>query len=180
MYLETLNNLYGHIWQPSFFTGRNEVGQGNIFTSVCQEFCPQGGSASVHAPPGADTPSPWSRHPPRADPPRAADTPQEQTPPGSRLQHTVNERPVCILLEFGSILVMTYIQRAGVAPPPPSPADPLLWCCMCYAYYMHCTQRILIGWGFPPQPMRSFWFQLIYISYTPYVHRILICWDSPS
>ena len=60
-------------------------------------------------PPGADTP-------PEQTPP-AADTPQEQTPPGSRLQHTVNERPVCILLEC--ILVMTYIQRAGVAPPLP-------------------------------------------------------------
>ena len=81
--------------------------------------CPQGGgvSASVHA--GIP---PQSRHPrreqtppeqtppreqtplPREDPPRA-DTPPEQTPPGpdpppgSRLQHTVNERPVRILLE---------------------------------------------------------------------------------
>ena len=44
-------------------------------------------------PPGAYTrpPNPRSRHPP---PP-----PQEQTPPGSRLRHTVNERPVRILLE---------------------------------------------------------------------------------
>ena len=73
-------------------------------------------------PPGPDTPldqtprsrhhpprpePPWSRHhpPPRADttpldqnPPRP-DTPPEQTPLGSRRQHTVNERPVCILLE---------------------------------------------------------------------------------
>ena len=46
---------------------------------------------------------PWSRHPrpprsgrpPGADPPDQADPP----PPGSRLKHTVNERPVRILLE---------------------------------------------------------------------------------
>ena len=41
---------------------------------------------SRHTPPRADTP-PWSRHPPG------------QEPPGSRLQHTVYERPVRILLE---------------------------------------------------------------------------------
>ena len=45
-------------------------------------------------PPGADIPH--SRHPPSRHP-----QPWEQTPPppGSRLQHTVNERPVRILLE---------------------------------------------------------------------------------
>ena len=61
-------------------------------------------------PPGADPP--WSR-PPQSRHPPGADTPLEQTPPhrsrhpppeqtpqlGSRLQHTVYERPVCILLE---------------------------------------------------------------------------------
>ena len=81
-----------------------------IFSQAC--VCPQGGgvSASVHAgiPPGAD-PSPPTRHtpPPRADPTPGSrhnpgsGTPPEQTPPslGSRLQHTVNERPVRILLE---------------------------------------------------------------------------------
>ena len=63
----------------------------------------------THPPPGADTP--WSRHPPRPGTP----------PPGSRLQHTVNERPVRILLEC--ILFMTYFHRAGgghglLGPPP--------------------------------------------------------------
>ena len=92
----------------SFLPAATKLGQGNIFTSVCQEFCPQGGrvSASVHAgisppeqsppdhaPPGPGTPlsrPPQSRHPPPPGP---------GTPPGSRLQHTVNERPVRILLE---------------------------------------------------------------------------------
>ena len=74
-------------------------------------------------PPGADTPgtdTPQSRHHPlrsrhpseQRDPP-GADTsweqtaPQADTPPESRLQHTVNKRPVRILLEC--ILVEVYI-----------------------------------------------------------------------
>ena len=73
--------------------------------------------------PGADKP-PWSRHPPQSRPPQSrhpprsrhppehtplgtdtppapgADTPLgADTPPGSTLRHTVNERPVRILLE---------------------------------------------------------------------------------
>ena len=120
-----------------------KLGQGNIFTSVCQEFCPQGGgggSASVHAgmhpsgtrpdppgtrpprpgTPGPDTPSgpyqihpgsrhppdpPWTRHPlPQSRPPHPPPgsrhlRTRHPPPPGSRLQHTVNERPVRILLE---------------------------------------------------------------------------------
>ena len=61
-----------------------KLGQGNIFTSVCQEFCPQGGrvSASVHA--GiypldqADTPRTWWT------PPGLVDTPplDQADPPG--------------------------------------------------------------------------------------------------
>ena len=79
-----------------------KLGQGNIFTSVCQEFCPQGGrvSASLHAgipPLGADTPrtryppwtrrtTPWSRPPPEqtpleADNPQTRHSPWDQTPP---------------------------------------------------------------------------------------------------
>ena len=69
----------------NFITARKRnLGQGNIFSSVCQEFCSQwGGSASVHAgiphplPPGAD-PHPGTRHPPGPGP--SAD----QTPPSLR------------------------------------------------------------------------------------------------
>ena len=89
-------------------TVRNFVRQGNIFTSVCQEFCPQGRclpqcmlgytppsrqttpSPGRH-PPQADTPSPTlGRHPSQADTPSPgihpwqtppwADTPQADTP----------------------------------------------------------------------------------------------------
>ena len=90
----------------------NVVCEGYVFTCVCQSFCSQGGSASVHAeipppeqtpqeqtppksrplrsrhPPRADIPSeqtpPRSRHPPGADTPLSADTPQSRHPPWSR------------------------------------------------------------------------------------------------
>ena len=59
-----------------FLLSAMKLGQGNIFTSVCQELCPRGVSASVHAgihtspdrhPPGLNTPTPlpsacWDRH----------------------------------------------------------------------------------------------------------------------
>ena len=80
-----------------------------IFSQACVILSTGGGSASVHA----------GIYPPRTRPPRQHQTlpPRDQTPPapiphpgtrppppGSRLQHTVNERPVRILLEC--ILVM--------------------------------------------------------------------------
>ena len=63
------------------FTARKRsLGQGNIFRSVCQEFCPQGGSAWPGTPPGPGryTP-PGTRqvHPPAPG----------STPPGTRQVH---------------------------------------------------------------------------------------------
>ena len=57
---------------------------------------PQEETSPEQTPPSRHPPRrpPQSRHPPGADPP-GADTPR----PGSRLQHTVYERPVRILLE---------------------------------------------------------------------------------
>ena len=71
-----------------------KLGQGNIFTSVCLSTvgegclpqCMLGYLPSEADPPGADTPP--------------------GPPPGSRLQHTVNERPVRILLECILVLKM--------------------------------------------------------------------------
>ena len=56
-------------------------------------------SPEEDTPPGEDTVR--NRHPPEQTPtPPGADTPPDQTrPPQSRLQHTVYERPVLILLE---------------------------------------------------------------------------------
>ena len=63
-----------------FLPAATKLDQGNIFTSMCREFCPQGGdSASVHAGmhPSRSRPPQGTRHPtPRSKPP-----PREQTPP---------------------------------------------------------------------------------------------------
>ena len=53
-----------------------KLGQGNIFTSMCQEFCPGGGGEGVCLSACWDTP-PQSRHTP---PPEQTHHPPEQTP----------------------------------------------------------------------------------------------------
>ena len=93
---------------PSFLPAATKLGQGNIFTGVCLS---TGGGGLPQCMLGYTPPdqTPRSRHPPGPNPPRA-DTPPgtrppwsrhplEQTPQGSRLQHTINERPVRILVE---------------------------------------------------------------------------------
>ena len=65
-------------------------------------------------PPRADTPLP-RQTPPGSRHPLGADTPQTRHPPPkrSRLQHTVNERPLRILLECICILVNGPFTRYG-------------------------------------------------------------------
>ena len=69
-------------YNSEYLPAATKLGQGNIFTSVCQEFCPQGGrgSASVHA--GIHHPPPWTS---QADtpPPDQADPPWSRRPPGA-------------------------------------------------------------------------------------------------
>ena len=115
---------YGRSLPSSFgpnsfiFTGRNEVGPSNIFTGVCLSTGRGRGvclSACWDIPPGADSPReqtpPDQTPPPGADaPPQTRPSPQTRHPPrGSRLQHTVNERPVRILLEC--ILVVQFLTK---------------------------------------------------------------------
>ena len=86
--------MFLKVTEGNVFTGRNE---GNIFTSVCQEFCPQGGEGVClsacwdtppeQTPPGADTPQEQTPYPPEQTPPSRSrppspgpDTPPEQTP----------------------------------------------------------------------------------------------------
>ena len=57
----------------NIYRPQTKLRKGNVFTSVCQEFCPERGSASVHA--GIHTPSG------QAPPSRAG------TPPGGRSPH---------------------------------------------------------------------------------------------
>ena len=82
---------YASCWNAFLLPAATKLGQGNVFTGVCDSVHRGGVSASVHAgipPPRSRHPP--SRHPPRADtppktrPPLGADTPQDQTPPRSR------------------------------------------------------------------------------------------------
>ena len=50
------------MWEILFTTRKPSLGQGNIFSSVCQEFCPQRGSTLAGTPPSRYTP--WAGTPP--------------------------------------------------------------------------------------------------------------------
>ena len=83
-------NRTATLLQINIVTGRNEVVAKVIFLHLSVILFT--GGASVHAglpPPGLPTPPPGTTYPLDYVPP----------PPGSRLQHTVYERPVRILLE---------------------------------------------------------------------------------
>ena len=66
-------------------------------------YTPQAGTPAqtTHTPPGSHPLGRYTPPPPGAGTPPQAGTPSPEahTPPGRRCQHTVNERPVCILLE---------------------------------------------------------------------------------
>ena len=99
-----LLNLWNS-WCWKLLPTTKKSGQGNVFTGVCDSV--HGGGLpqcmlGYHRPLGAYTPPPeqtppWEQTPPQSRHP----PPQEQTPPPHRsgLWHTVNERPVRILLE---------------------------------------------------------------------------------
>ena len=87
--------LHTILYNP-FLSAATKLGQGNIFRSVCQEFCPLGGGGCLPQCMLGYTHLLGSR------------PPREQTPPpGSRLQHTVNERAVRILLECILVLLLS-------------------------------------------------------------------------
>ena len=87
MWLNTINyldNSTSNITFCPFITDRKRsLGQGNFFSSVCQEFCSRGESASVHA----GIPLPQTRHtlnqaPPPGPNPTEPGNPLDQAPPG--------------------------------------------------------------------------------------------------
>ena len=64
----------------SLISAATKLGQGNVFTGICDSVNRGVSGMLGYTPLGADTPQsrhhpPWSRHPP------AVDTPPEQTPP---------------------------------------------------------------------------------------------------
>ena len=76
------------MFQNDLITARKRsLGQGNIFSSVCQEFCPQEGGIPAcppdQTPPGAGIP-PDQAPPPLGPDPPGAGTPQDQAPPPLR------------------------------------------------------------------------------------------------
>ena len=117
-------NLYLYFVQAILFnflifTGRNEVVAKVIFLHLSVILF-TGGSASVHAGilPWQQTPPLRSRHPlPGAETPRSRHPPGIRYPLGSRLQHTVYEQPVRILLQC--ILVFQIICLKDGAQHPP-------------------------------------------------------------
>ena len=106
-YQDCANHML-HYYRP-----QRSCGQGYVFTRVCDSV--HGGSPGSPPPPGPGRHPPRTRQtPPRPGipptprdqgepPPDQGETPHpdqgEPPPPGRRLQHTVNERPVRILLE---------------------------------------------------------------------------------
>ena len=114
-----LRNLELHHYGP-----QRSCGQGNVFTPVCHSVHRGGVCLSAcwdTTPPSRHPPDqtpPWSRYPPGAGTPRTKYTPGTKytppngtkytppsPPPGNRLRHTVNERPVRILLECILVLM---------------------------------------------------------------------------
>ena len=88
-------------------TGRNEVVAKVMFLHLCAILFIGGGVSRQGEPPRQEGGTP----PDQADPPGRENPPAGRTPPpGSRLQNTVYERPVRILLEC--ILVMIWHNKA--------------------------------------------------------------------
>ena len=76
------------------FTVRNELRKGNVFTSVCQEFCPQCGGMSRRPPPRTRGRHPLGRHPRtrgRSPQTRGRHPPWADTPP-TRSRHPPDQR----------------------------------------------------------------------------------------
>ena len=107
------------------FTGRNEVVAKVIFLHLSVILFTGGVSSrenlpawrtppSSENPPCQGEPPPTRENPPGPDPPgpEPPPGPDPPSPPGSRLQHTVNERPVRILLEC--ILVHTEFTHLSI------------------------------------------------------------------
>ena len=122
------NNTHEHDWDLCLYRPQRSCGQGNIFTPVCHSVHRGGLSACWDAtprdyvPPGTTYPRdyipPGTTYPPGLGTPLGLQTPRTMyppdyvPPPGSRLQHTVYERLVRILLEC--ILVVDIFTKVNL------------------------------------------------------------------
>ena len=104
----TTKGLAAVHWERRYLLpAATKLGQGNIFTSVCLS---TGGGCLPQCMLGYPPQAPRTRHPPWSRHPPGAGTP----PPGSRLQHTVNERPVRILLECILVVERSVMSRTCI------------------------------------------------------------------
>ena len=94
-------SLISHI--HTIFTGRNEVVAKVMFLQVC--VCPQGGRGCLPQCMLGCQPPPPNQAPPRPGRPPGPGSPP---PPRSRLQHTVYEWPVRILLECILVILCVF------------------------------------------------------------------------
>ena len=101
-----------------YYRPQTKLRQGNVFTRVCREFCPQRG-VSGRQPPGQTPPGqtpPWTdtpclgRHPPGQTPPWPDTTPWPDIPLSRRLL----QRTVRILLECIFVIFYLVSRRAKV------------------------------------------------------------------
>ena len=87
-------------------TCKRSLGQGNIFSSMCQEFCSQGGVPG-QVPPWAGTPSPRQVHP------WAGTPPPDRYPPGMYTLPLGRNTPLGRYTPTGTVHAGRYGQQAG-------------------------------------------------------------------
>ena len=114
-------------FKNSFYRPQRSCGQGYVFTGVCDSVhggglqrTPPGTKENPPRDQGEPPPGPRRTPPgtkenppgPRRAPPGTKENPlrtrQSPPPPGRRLQHTVNERPVRIILECNLVRVVFF------------------------------------------------------------------------
>ena len=91
----------------NFYRPQRSCGQGNVFTAVCDSVH-GGGSPAGRTPPTRKTPPGRENLPGQGEPPRHGPPQQGEPPP----RHTVNERPVRILLECILVTILFCIAQS--------------------------------------------------------------------
>ena len=116
---DTTSDLWLFQFHSSFVTARKRsLGQGNIFSSVCQEFCLS-----------TCWDTPWSRHPP---PRGTRHPPRDQAPPctvhaGRFGQQAGGMHPTGMQSCFHMILVIWTEHHLIILSMPPSPIPTQIW-----------------------------------------------------
>ena len=98
-----LLKIYFHTLTKSYYRPQRSCGQGYVFTRVCDSVNRGGLRRTLLGPRRTPPPGPRRTPPAPGRPPGTKENPppctRQTPPPPEEQQHTVNERPVCILLE---------------------------------------------------------------------------------